>query len=56
MEPGVVVHSFNPRTQEVGAGGSLELEASQGNVEKPCLNVPQKRKTQMVFKLQLQLK
>ena len=43
----MVVHTFNPSTWEAGAGRSLslmaawsrrEIQDSQGDTEKPCLN------------------
>jgi hypothetical protein len=51
--PGVVVHTFNPSTWEVEAGGFLssrkfepslqsEFQDSQGYTEKPCLKKPKK--------------
>ena len=52
-EPGVVVHTFNPSTWEVEAGGFLSLRTawstkwfqdSQGYTEKPCLKKPKKKK------------
>jgi hypothetical protein len=53
----VVVHAFNPSTQEVKAGGALSLRSpglqhkfqdSQGYTEKACLERKEKRKPGMV--------
>ena len=55
-KPGVMVHAFNPSTQEAEAGGSLiwveaslvymrEFQDIQGYIEKPCLEKPKQQKT-----------
>jgi hypothetical protein len=53
----VVVHAFNPNTQEAEAGGFLssrqpglqsEFQDSQGYTEKPCLEKPKKKKKKKI--------